>query len=49
MVYGIIEINTGKKDLPGKGDVVIRVLACTGICNVVCFYSHMIKDDSITQ
>lgn len=47
MVYGIIRINKGKKDLPGKGDVVIR--ACTGICNVVCFYSLMIKDDSITQ
>lgn len=46
MVYGIIEFNTGKKDLPGKGDVVIRVLACTGICNVICFYSHLKLDTS---
>lgn len=46
VVYGIIEINTGKKDLPGKGDVVIRVLTCTGTCNVVCFYSHLKLDTS---
>lgn len=45
MVYGIIRINKGKKDLFGKGDVVIRV--CIGICNVVCFYFYMIKDDFI--
>lgn len=46
MVYGIIEFNIGKKDLFGKGDVVIRVFVCIGICNVICFYFYLKFDIS---